>query len=78
MIFFLMKKIESVLWDRISGKIKITALTKKYETTFAEIETQISETEVILSAMIDDFEGSEFDMLGLSEFKKLLGGVQND
>ena len=57
---------------------KLEALTKKYETTFAEVETQISETEKTLSAMIDDLEGNEFDMLGLSEFKKMLGGVQND
>ena len=57
---------------------KLEALTKKYETTFAEVETQISETEKVLSAMIDDLEGNEFDKLGLSEFKKMLGGVQND
>ena len=54
---------------------KLEALTKKYETTFAEVETQISETEKTLSAMIDDLEGNEFDMLGLSEFKKMLGGM---
>ena len=57
---------------------KLEALTKKYETTFAEVETQISKTEKVLSAMIDDLEGNEFDMLGLSEFKKMLGGLQND
>lgn len=57
---------------------KLDALAKKYETTFAEVETQISETEKELSAMIDELEGGEFDMLGLAEFKKLLGGVQND
>ena len=54
---------------------KLEALTKKYETTFAEVETQISETEKALSSMIDDLEGNEFDMLGLSEFKKMLGGM---
>lgn len=57
---------------------KLQALAKKYETTFADIESQIEETEKALSAMIDDLEASEFDMLGLLEFKKLLGGVQND
>ena len=56
---------------------KLEALTKKYETTFAEVETQISETEKVLSAMIDDLEGNEFDMLGLSEFKKMLGGDEH-
>lgn len=57
---------------------KIEALAKKYETTFAEVETQIADTEAILSSMIDNLVGNEFDMLGLDEFKKLLGGVQND
>lgn len=58
--------------------VKLEALAKKYETTFSEVETQISETEASLSAMIDDLVGNDFDMLGLSELKKLLGGVQND
>lgn len=53
---------------------KLEVLAKKYETTFAEVETQIEETEKSLSAMIDDLYGSEFDMLGLAELKKLLGG----
>jgi type I restriction enzyme M protein len=53
---------------------QVESIAKKYETTFADIETQISETENVLSAMIDELEGNEFDMLGLAEFKKLLGG----
>ena len=53
---------------------KLEALAKKYETTFAEVERQIEETEKELSLMIDDLEAGEFDMLGLYEFKKLLGG----
>lgn len=57
---------------------KIEALAKKYETTFAEVETQIADTEATLSSMIDNLVGNEFDMLGLDELKKLLGGVQND
>lgn len=71
----LMKLPDSIVNELVS---KLEALTKKYETTFAEVETQISETENTLSAMIDELEGNEFDMLGLSEFKKMLGGVQND
>ena len=70
----LMKLPDSIVNELVS---KLEALTKKYETTFAEVEAQISETENTLSAMIDDLEGNEFDMLGLSEFKKMLGGVQN-
>ena len=53
---------------------KIQALQNKYATTFFEVEQQISETEATLSGMIDDLEGNEFDMLGLGELKKLLGG----
>lgn len=71
----LMKLPDSIVNELVS---KLEALTKKYETTFAEVKTQISETEKVLSAMIDDLEGNEFDKLGLSEFKKMLGGVQND
>ncbi len=66
---------DEIVTDLVS---KLEALAKKYETTFAEIERQIAETEKSLSAMLCDLEGSEFDMLGLEEFKKLLGGVQND
>lgn len=62
--------------DRIVSELvdKLKTLTKKYETTFAEVESQIEETEKELSLMIDDLEAGEFDMLGLHEFKKLLGG----
>lgn len=62
--------------DRIVSELvdKLKALEKKYETTLAEVESQIEETEKELSLMIDDLEAGEFDMLGLHEFKKLLGG----
>ena len=66
--------------DGIVGKLtaKLEELAKKYDTTFAEVERQIAETEKALSAMIDDLEGNEFDMLGLSELQKLLGGGQDE
>ena len=53
---------------------KLKSITEKYSTTLPDVETQIEETEKELSSMIDDLEGSEFDMLGLQELKKLLGG----
>lgn len=53
---------------------KIENIFKKYETTFEEVEREIAETEKALYSMIDELEGNEFDMLGLKEFKKLLGG----
>lgn len=54
--------------------IKIQMLQSKYATTYFEVESEIKETERLLSAMIDDLEGNEFDMKGLSEFKSLLVG----
>lgn len=62
--------------DRIVNELvsKIETLAKKYETTFAEVETEIADTQAALSAIIDELEGSDFDMLGLQEFKKMLGG----
>lgn len=62
--------------DSVVSKLvaKLEALAKKYETTFAEVEQQIAETEQSLSAMMDDLSGSEFDLLGLAELQKWLGG----
>lgn len=53
---------------------KLQSLESKYATTYFEIETEIKATERLLSQMIDDLEGNEFDMKGLSEFKALLMG----
>ena len=53
---------------------KVEALSKKYDSTLAELENEIESTERELSKMIDELEGNEFDMLGLAEFKKLIGG----
>lgn len=53
---------------------KIQALQSKYATTYFEVESEIKETERLLSSMINDLEGNEFDMKGLSEFKSLLMG----
>lgn len=55
--------------DRIIKELvaNIELLEKKYETTFEEIENEITETEKVISRMIDELEGSESDMLGLKE-----------
>ena len=59
----------------ISGLIdQIQNIAKKYETTFFELENEIEETEKQLAAMLDDLEGNEFDMEGLSKLKLLLLG----
>ena len=54
--------------------VKLAALNKKYETTFEDVEKQISETEKSLIHQIDQLTGGDFDMKGLAAFKKLLGG----
>lgn len=54
------------------------ALAEKYAVTYVELEEQIRESEKSLSALIDDLEGSEFDMLGLREFQKLLGANEDE
>lgn len=54
---------------------EIEKIEKKYDTTLSEIEEEIREVEKSLSSMIDELEGNEFDMLGLAEFKKILGGI---
>jgi len=51
---------------------KLEMLCKKYETTFDEVEQQIEGAEKSLIKMIDELNGSESDMKGLSELKKLL------
>ena len=71
----LLKLPDSIISELTS---KLEALAKKYETTLSDIEQEIQETEKSLSSMIDDLVGNEFDMQGLNEFKKLLGGMQND
>lgn len=74
-IYNLMKLPDGIVSDLVS---KLDSLAKKYETTLNEVESEIDETEKALSSMIDELVGGEFDMLGLKEFQKLLGGVQND
>ncbi len=53
---------------------QIDVLLKKYETNLIEIDDELNKTEAKLSSRIDELEGNEFDMLGLAELKKLLGG----
>lgn len=64
--------------QRIVGNLisRLEKLASKYETTFEDVEAQIQETEKSLSGMIDQLTGGEFDMKGLAELKKLLGGLE--
>lgn len=64
----------AVLPDSIVSELtnKINTLTKKYSVTLLDVEAQINETEKAFADMIDDLEGSEFDMKGLKELQKML------
>ncbi|MBR1937510.1 MAG: type I restriction-modification system subunit M [Spirochaetales bacterium] len=62
---------ESIVTELIK---KLENLASKYSTTLSEVENQIDETAKELSDMIDMLTGNEFDMQGLEELKKMLGG----
>ena len=66
----------SCLPDSIVDELlrKIQKLQSKYETTFFDLENEIRETEKELAKMMDDLDGSEYDLKGLREFKSLLLG----
>ncbi len=63
--------------DSIVGELisKLEKLADKYSTTLSEVENQIENTERELSEMLDMLTGDEFDMQGLTELKKMLGGI---
>lgn len=63
----------------VSGlESKINALTKKYSVTMVDLDAELTKSEQEFCALIDELEGGEFDMLGLKELQKLLGGCKND
>lgn len=53
---------------------KLLYLSKKYETTFGEVDRQISDTESILATLLGELTGNEFDTLGINELRTLMGG----
>ena len=63
---------DSIIADFTSALEK---LASKYDTTFSEVEKQIEETEKELSEMLDQLTGDDYDMRGLAELKKMLGGM---
>ncbi len=67
-----LEKIPEQIMSELVSAVK--SLADKYSVTLADIEKETRETEVSLCAMIDELEGSEFDMAGLAELKSLLGG----
>ena len=52
---------------------EIEALSKKYAVTMSALDAEIRETERELAAMLGELTGSEADMAGIEELRKLLG-----
>ena len=63
---------EKIIADFVGRLEKLAA---KYETTFEDVEAQIQDTEKELSGMMAQLTGSEFDLQGLAELQKFLGGL---
>ena len=55
-------------------KSKIISLKSKYEVTLSDLDRDIDDTSSELINMIDELVGNEFDIKGLQDLKKLLGG----
>ena len=53
---------------------KVKKLSEKYNDTLISIDEEIRTTSKELSDLIDNLTGPDFDMKGLQEFKKMLGG----
>ena len=62
---------QTIVADFVS---RLKKLQEKYAITLNDVEQEIAETEQSLAAMLDELTGSEFDMQGLRELKRLLGG----
>ncbi len=54
---------------------KLEALASKYSVTFEQVEDEIETTERELSQMLSKLTGNEYDMQGLNELQKMLGGI---
>lgn len=67
-----LSKLPEILLNDLGTKVQ--KLSKKYETTYLDLEEEIRKTETSLASMIDDLDADEFDKKGLLELKKLLRG----
>jgi len=65
-------KLPQDIINDIANNVK--TLKEKYDTTLSEVTTEIEENQSTLISLIDELEGDDFDMKGLSELKSLLSG----
>ena len=71
----IMDGIQSLPANAITALEKsVEALGKKYADTYEDIESEIHKTEDSLSQMLGELTGSEADLAGIAELRKLLGG----
>lgn len=71
----IMDGIQSLPVNAIAALEKsVEALGKKYADTYEDIESEIRKTEASLSQMLGELTGSEADLAGITELRKLLGG----
>ena len=71
----IMDGIQSLPANAITALEKsVEALGKKYADTYEDIESEIRKTEDSLSQMLGELTGSEADLAGIAELRKLLGG----
>ena len=55
----------------------VQEIIAKYQNPITVLDTEISETEKSLSAMLNDLTGNAFDMAAIQQFKNLLGGEED-
>jgi type I restriction enzyme M protein len=71
----LTKALEGLPVEIISEfETKVKTLIEKYLVTARDIETQIKDTSESLLLLIDDLEGGEYDLKGITGLKSLLKG----
>jgi len=68
-------ELDSLPGLQIEGLIsRLEALLQKYQITYADNAHEIHQTETELAGMIEELDGNEFDLKGLTELKTLLAG----
>ena len=67
-----LKEMQSIIIEQICTRVK--ALSEKYAETYSSISEQADDTSSAIKGYIHELRGSDFDMQGLKEFERLLGG----
>lgn len=65
-------RLPGLVVDGLIGKLE--ALVEKYRITYADNARNIRQAEHALAGMLEELDGSEFDLKGLAELKTLLAG----